>query len=668
MDNRDKLNRAAARRTPFLRRRASLLAGAALAFSAILTGCSNNPNPKPLHETREDGAPWVPTYRIIGEDPRSLDPQYSYDTLGHAIIGQVYESLLQYNLFKTSPYELEPCLTEEMPERMKNEDGTETYIIRLKKGITFHDDPCFPGGKGRELTAHDFFYTFQRIADPKVECPVLSTLQEFIVGLGEAYQAAKESGKPYDYSKPSGAITVIDDHTFHLHLKRPYPQILYWLAMPFTAPVAREAVEYYDGKGGRDLFKFHPVGTGPFAFNEWIRGRILRLERHRGYITTRFPTSGWPVEEEAYYRPMAGKPLPFLDEAQFAIIREPTPAWLLFRQGYTDRSGVGKDAFSSAITEGLTLSPRFEKRGVRLSKEIDPGTFYLQFNMDDPVVGKNADLRRAISMAYDQERANEIFRNGVDVKAEQLLPPGVIGYDPEFRNKYRKHDLEEARKLLAKAGYPNGRDKNGKQLELTLDVVATDPSGRQRADFDRQQIEQLGIRCKIEENTWARFQDKMHRGIFQMNTGSGWFADYPDPENFFFLFYGKNIPPMGNNYAHFRNAEFDELFGKMATMENGPERQEIIKRMTTILTEEAPVVFTSHTVSFVLSQPWLHPLPSNAMLSLGPGLKYASLDPELREKKRREWNRAPLWPTILVVALILSATGYAIHWARRSNL
>src|SRR5690606_21162757 len=141
-------------------------------FAVLLTGCSNNPNPLPLHTEREDGTPWVVSYRALGEDPRSLDPQFSYDTLGNTIISQIYESLLQYSLFKTDPYELEPCLVTEMPMRLDNPDGTVDYEIHLKPGIRCPDDPAFPKGRGRELKASDFVYTFLRHTEPRAESPV----------------------------------------------------------------------------------------------------------------------------------------------------------------------------------------------------------------------------------------------------------------------------------------------------------------------------------------------------------------------------------------------------------------------------------------------------------------------------------------------------------------
>ena len=305
------------------------VAGGLPAFflAAFLCGCGNNPQPKAIRETRADGTPWRVFYSAVGEDPRTLDPQVCYDTLSNTFVSNIYEGLLQYQPFKTDPYQLMPCLAAAMPERVRNADGSESYLFHLKSGVKFQDDPCFPGGKGREVVAQDFVYTLQRIADPKVECPVLSTLGEFLPGLSESYEAARKSGKG-DYAGVPACITVLDAHTFRINLTKAYPQILYWFAMPFLAPVAREAVEYYDGawheeeQAVRTQFKFHPVGTGAWELVEWSRGRLLRLMRNDQYSATAFPSEGWNADEEPRFRPMAGSALPFLDEVQFAVIRE----------------------------------------------------------------------------------------------------------------------------------------------------------------------------------------------------------------------------------------------------------------------------------------------------------------------------------------------------------
>lgn len=640
----------------------------------LLAACDNNPHPKPLHEKRADGSPWVVAYRALPDDPRSLDPQFTYDTLSHLVVAQIYEGLLEYQPFKTDPYELTPCLAEKMPERIRNADGTESYIFKIKRGVFFHDSPCFAatGGKGRELVADDFVYTLKRIADPKVECPILSTLQDYFPGLKDAYDGARKTGK-YDYSQPLNAAEAIDDHTVRLNLLKPYPQIQYWLAMPFLAPVPHEAVEYFDGKKHddeartRDQFKFHPVGTGAFRFVEWGRSRMIRLARHERYSATRFPASGWKPGDDARFRPLAGAAIPFVDEVQMPIVREIIPAWLLFRQGYLDRSIVSKDVFGTVMTSGQELTGKYRARGVQLQRDVEPGTFYAVFNMDDPVVGKNRKLREAISTAYDEDLGNQIFFNGVDINAQQLLPPGVAGHDADFKNPYKQHDLPLAKKLLGEAGYPDGVDaKTGQSLELTIDMTANDSQTRQMAEFEKGQIEQLGIRVKIQENTWSSLQDKMHRGNFQIYSGSGWFADYPDPENFFFLFYSRNAPPEGNNYGHYANPEFDRLFEQMGTMDNGPARLEIIRRMNGMLVEDCPIVLMSHRVLLSLSQPWSPRVVQN-QLAVG-SVKYSQIDTALRAEKIREWNRKTWWPMWVVAVLAAGAAGYAVWWGRKRNV
>ena len=227
-----------------------LLLAASVLF---LASCDNDPQPAPLHDKKPDGSPWMVRYSSFPEDPRSLDPQVSYDTLGHAVNSPIYETLLDYNPFKPDSYELEPCLAEAMPERKQLPGGRESYLVHLKKGLFFHDDPCFEAtrGIGREVVADDIAYAFKRIADPKVECPVFSTLEDYIVGLHEAYADAKKNGF-FAYEKPLEGVTVVDKYTVLLTMTKAYPQIKYWLAMPFySAGAARggRLLRWYSSRG-----------------------------------------------------------------------------------------------------------------------------------------------------------------------------------------------------------------------------------------------------------------------------------------------------------------------------------------------------------------------------------------------------------------------------------
>ena len=286
-------------------------------------------------------------------------------------------------------------------------------------------------------------------------------------GDGRGLEAAKANGNVFDYSKPLKGIEVVDSHTFRIHLIKPYPQILYWMAMHFTTPVAREAVEYYDGKehpdgpnGQKRLrpeFKWHPVSTGPYRIYEHEPNASYRLVANPNYTATTFPTDGWPPEKEALLRPLAGKKLPLIDEVQLPIIREQLPAFLLTRQGYLDRVAVGKDAFNSVVTASLDLAPEYKERGVSLEKDVTLSTFYISLNTQDPVLGPNKKLRQALSASFDARGWVDIFYNGVAEVAQQLVAPGIYGFQKDFKNPYG-YNLEKARQLMVEAGYPNGID------------------------------------------------------------------------------------------------------------------------------------------------------------------------------------------------------------------
>jgi ABC-type transport system substrate-binding protein len=655
--------------------------GAPVALSAgvlalALAGCSNDPNPAPLHERRADGSPWVVRYTYNTEEIRSLDPQVMYDQVSRRVLEPVQDTLLTYHVMKTDPYELVPLLLEEVPQHATNPDGTVTYLCRLKQGILFHDDPCFPNGKGRELIAADVQFAFQRLCDPAVGSPIFATLAEYITGMNEAFAAAKAKGKfDYDHITVRG-IEVLDPHTFKIHLLKSYPQILYWLAMHFTTPVAREAVEYYDGKehpdgpGGknvmRPLFQFHPVGNGPFELVEWVRGQRFRFVRHEGYRTAVFPSNGWPPEREAVNRPLAGHALPLVDEVQMTIFREILPIWLLGRQGYLDRIGVMKDAVNTAITASRELTPKYADRGMKLERALEVSTFFMIFNMQDPLLGKNKKLRQALSCAYDPQGYSEMLYGGVAPVAQQLIPPGIYGFQKDFRNPYG-FDIEKGRRLMAEAGYPGGRDPaTGERLEITMDTAAAGGEERQLAEYEQRQLEQLGIRVRVIENTFARLLEKEDQGNFQIAASSGWGADYPDAENFFFLFYSANFPPVGKNAGRFKNPEFDRLFEQMSTMENTPERFELIKKMNDLLIEECPIVLNFNKAYYVLQQPWAQ-LTHNNMLLEG-GLCYQPVDPVKRAECRRQWNPVAKWPPFVVAGVVALGIVYSVRLNRRRNV
>jgi oligopeptide transport system substrate-binding protein len=649
-------------------RRPSALAVFALAAALLSTGCDNNPHPAALRTTRADGSPWEVRYQSLRADPRSFDPQYTYDQMSRKVIEGVYDTLLEYHPMKTAPYELRPCILAEMP--LRADDGL-SYLFRLKPDIRFHDDPCFPGGKGREIVAEDMQYVFQRICDPKVESPFESTFEEYVVGVAETYEAAKKAERlDYDKMRVDG-VEVLDRYSFRLRLKKKYPQILYWFAYFCTAPVAREAVEHYDGKihdGERrgDFHKFTAVGTGPYRVVSYTPRARAVLERVPGYKTTVFPSDGFPPEKAEWLKTLAGKPLPFIDEVQMIIQPENIPRFVLLRQGYLDGMAVDKDSFNSMVSPVRALSPEFSSRGMSLEKDFEICTFWQSFNMDDPIVGKNVKLRKAIARAYDGARYSEIFYSGVPPVPTQLVPVGIFGHEKDRPAPFA-YDVEKARQLLAEAGYPGGRDASGNQLELTLTDQVDGSEYRQRAEFDQRGIEALGIKVKVNGVTFAKLQDIEDKGDFQIIGSSGWGADYPDPENFFMLYYSKNIPPAGKNYARYRNPEYDRAFEQMAAMDNGPARLELVRKLQKFLDDDCPMFPTFTKAFYTAVQPWARRTHDNLMWEVECGIKFLTQDRVMRERLRREWNRPLLWPAYALGALGLGAVLAFIRAVRRSR-
>jgi len=307
----------------------------------------------------------------------------------------------------------------------------------------------------------------------------------------------------------------------------------------------------------------------------------------------------------------------------------------------------------------------------------------MAFNMVDPVVGGYTEsakkLRQAISIAMHEEEYISIFRNERGLAAQGPIPPGIFGneegeagtnpfvYNWEKGKRVRK-SIDEAKRLLSEAGYPNGiSTKTNKALTLYYDSAAAGPESRTLLDWQRKQFDKLGIQLVIRATDYNRFQDKVRKGKTQIFSW-GWNADYPDPENFLFLLYGGNATVNTNgtgiNGSNYQNPEYDRLFDEMQTMENTPLRLEKIKQMLHIAREDAPWVWGFHPKQLSLYHTWYsNVLPHEMAYNT---LKYKRIDGDLREQQQRTWNQPVIWPLILFFLLIILAT-YPLYRAYQSR-
>jgi oligopeptide transport system substrate-binding protein len=593
------------------------------------------------------------------------------------------------------------------------------YIISIKPGILFQPHPAFAKDASekylyhdlspekllnihtlsdfdvvgtRELLAKDYVYQIKRMAHPKIHSPIAGLMGKYIVGLNELAKELHElelSKTNYidlnQYELPG--VKIIDDTTFEITLKQKYPQFLYWLSMSFFAPMPWEADYFYSQDGMKDKnisLDWYPVGTGPFMLTENNPNRRMVLEQNPNFRGEAYPSEGEAGDAESGLLDDAGKRMPFIDMAVFSLEKESIPSWNKFLQGYYDTSGIVSDSFDQAVqfnAQGdAQLTDEMQEKGIRLITAITTSTYYTGFNMADDVIGGDSErarlLRQAISIAVDYEEYISIFANGRGKPAQGPLPPGIFGsvegeaginpYVYEWKNdKPVRRDIEYAKQLMVEAGYPNGREQStGKPLTLNLDTPAAGPGAKATFDWIRKQYAKLGINLVVRATDYNRFQEKIRKGTAQIYQW-GWNADYPDPENFFFLLYGPNgkVEHSGENASNYSNPEFDKLFNQMKSMSNSPERQEVINHMVDIARKDAPWMWGYHPVGFSLHHDWYHNAKPNLMAN--NKLKYRRIEPKLRGEKRIEWNNPVWWPIALVFILLVVVLLPAIISYRR---
>ena len=317
----------------------------------------------------------------------------------------------------------------------------------------------------------------------------------------------------------------------------------------------------------------------------------------------------------------AGAKLPFVDTINFDIFKEEQPQWLQFQAGKLETSGIPKDNFSSAISSGA-LAPDLIKKGITLKKTNESVTWYIEFNMKDKLLGNNVNLRKAISRAINRDEIIQLFANGRGIKATSVIAPTIAGFT-DRKELDGDYNLEEAKKYLAKAGFPEGK---GLPV-LKYDLRGASTSARQMGDYFADSLKKIGVNVQVEANTFPAFLEKAKNGNLQFFMG-GWVADYPDAENFLQLLYSKNISP-GPNDANFVNPQFDKLYEKIAGMTPSKERTELIKKAEQVVFDNNPWSMLYYPVLYSLSQGWVQHYRHNELIL--NDLKY--LDVDLAKKK-----------------------------------
>ncbi len=484
----------------------------------------------------------------------SLDPAFARSQTNIWAVDHMYNGLVQLD----ADLNVKPSITKDWKI---SEDGL-TYTFNLRDDVYFHDNECFTNGKGRRVVANDFVYSFNRIIDKTVNSPGAWIFKDRVADK-EPFQA-------------------LDDKTFVLKLKKPFRPMLGILSMQYCCVVPKEAIDKY----GKE-FRSKPVGTGPFQLVKWLENQALLMNKNEKYFE-------------------AG--LPKLDAVRVNFMEDRNTAYLELMNGKLDFiSGLESSFADELLTETGELKPKHQGK-LNFQKSPFLNTEYLGFNMD--FTGKRKDsplrhkkVRQALNYGFDRAKMMQTLRNGVGYPANSgFVPKGLPSFNADLVKGYN-YDPSKAAKLLAEAGYPNGKGLPEIELRTNSDYLDI-------CTYIARQWEDLGVKVKIELMQSATLRELMSKGQADFFRAS-WIADYPDAENFLTLFYSKNPAPP--NYTRFKNVEYDKLYETALNENDDTKRYELYQKMDKIVIEEAPVIFLYYDETARFSNAKVKGIANNAI-------------------------------------------------------
>jgi oligopeptide transport system substrate-binding protein len=469
----------------------------------------------------------------------SMDPAFARNQNALWMDNQLYNGLVQID----DSLHIKPCIA----KTWELSTDSKTYIFHLRNDVYFHDDAQFKNGKGRQAVAADFVYSFGRLIDPKV------------ASSGSWIFSDKVSGKD--------AFTAVNDSTFQIQLKQPFPPLLSLLTAQYCSVVPHEVVEFY----GKD-FRSHPVGTGPFKFKYWKEGEVMAMLKNEHY---------WEKDKQ-------GHPLPHLDALRATFISDKQTAFMEFiKQKLDFFNGIDGSYRDDILTKGGRVTKKYKgKFQVHIAPYLN--TEYLGFLIDTNLaIVKHSPLRmlkvrQAINYAINKPNMIKYLRNSTGTPGYAgFIPQGMPGFDTTAVQGYR-YNPTKAKQLLAEAGFPGGKN-------LPEIVLSTTTSYRDLIEYIQGELQKAGIRTRVELVQGASLRELIAKNGVSFFRGS-WIADYPDAENYLSVFYSKNKVPFGPNYTGFNNRQFDALFERAYQVSNDEQRFKLYQQMDNMLMQQSPVV------------------------------------------------------------------------------
>ena len=534
-----------------------------------------------------------------------FDPAQISDVYSRIATASIFDSLYDYD-YLARPVKVRPRVAVGMP--VISEDFR-TYTVKIKPGIYFADDIAF-GGRKRELTAQDFVYSYKRFFDPKTKSPIFSDLEEEkLIGMDALRRDAEKPGASFDYEKEVEGIRALDRYTLQFKMQETRPRFIYLLADAGAfGAVAREVVEKYG-----DKIMEHPVGTGPFKLDQWMRSSKMTFVKNANYREEFYEAepAADDARSQAIYQQMKGKRLPMVDRVEISVIEEVQPRWLSFLGNEHDFLFLLPEAFSYQAIPNNQLAPNLVKKRISMERVAIPDVTLTYMNMEHPMLGGytpgKVALRRAVALAYHTEEEIRLPRRNQAIPAQGPIQPGTYGFDATFKTEMSEFSPARAAALLDMYGYVdrNGdgwRDMpDGKPLVLEY-ATQPDAASRERSEIWKKSMNAARIKIEFKTAKWPENLKAARVGKLMM-WGLGYSASTPDGAGALGLAYG---PGKGEgNLARFENPEFDKLYRQQQLLPDGPERLAIMQQLVKIMVAYMPYKFATHRLRTDMMQPWL---------------------------------------------------------------
>jgi oligopeptide transport system substrate-binding protein len=515
---------------------------------------------------------------------KSLNPIAVNEIVGFHIGSQLFEGLVK---FDQSDLSIKPAVARSWES---NSNQTE-WTFHIRQGVKFHSDACFSDGKGRNVVANDIKLCLEKLctADPN-NAQFDVTFKDRVVGANEAFESSK-AGK----NIPVSGIKVIDDTTLVISLTSPFAGFLNIVAMPGCWVYPKEAVDKY----GVDL-RVHPVGTGPFYLETVKEGEVLIMKKNQDY---------YGVDKD-------GNKLPYLDGLKYTFIREKKAEILEFKSGNLDMVyRLPVEIFPEIM--GDLEHAKERKTEFQILNSTAFNTNYLGFNCASQVFSKK-EVRLAFNFAIDRHKISDFTLQGEGNPGDYGIVPYVKAFEDDGYNfkdlKGYTLDVAKAKDYLKKAGFPDGKGFP----KITLQINSGGGNNILVAEVVQKMLkENLNVDVEINTVPFAEHIEQVTSGksdFFRF----AWVADYPDPETFLTIFYGKHVPSGATeksfvNYTRFKNARFDSLFASSFTEPDKAKRYAILTQAEQVLLDEAPFMPIFYDENYRLEQLNVRNFPENAM-------------------------------------------------------